>query len=290
MTDPTRFTAWQCHLHVPTSGDPFVIPWEDTGEAPPIPQPLLRALANAAAMPGLYASIASIKPADLLVQYFGEPVTSTKSSLVHALENSAHNQGAATETRDDDFTIIAEWRPNKNRTLDKPPENVPERKGNKGPRARMEGEFDHSLSRFEQLIERELESLPSDYQLRRQRLIQYFGVVRTLLGRALEPMLNAQAASMPHETYEDKKRLAKWVNAELQQIGGLALRCPRTKKPCFLMGNPGGTPGRGRFVFEYTDEQGKRHHPFTSVSLPRLVLMPDDLVRASYKFSATAAR
>ncbi len=123
--------------------------------------------------------------------------------------------------------------------------------------------------------------LPEDYDARRAALAEMFDTCRQQVAAGLEPAFNAKAKDTPHDTYEDKKTLAKWVNAELRRFG-LAIWSPRTGDRCFLMGNPGGTPGAGRFVLEYTDKQGKRQHPLTSVSLPHLDLMPDEMTRAPY--------
>ena len=109
------------------------------------------------------------------------------------------------------------------------------------------------------------------------------------MAAALEAAINAEAKLHPQETYEDKKALAKWVNAELRAFG-LAIKNPDGGKPCFIMGNPGGKPGFGRFLFEYTDDSGKRHHPLTSVTLPHLELVPEDLTRASYVHRSERSR
>jgi Ran GTPase-activating protein (RanGAP) involved in mRNA processing and transport len=121
--------------------------------------------------------------------------------------------------------------------------------------------------------------LPDEYEARRRVLCTLTDAVREQVRRAMEPALNQRAAALPQGTYDEKKELAKWVNGELRRFG-LAIRCKG--KRCFLMGNPGGQPGIGRFVLEYTDDQGKRHHPLTSVTLPHLELMLDDLERTAF--------
>ncbi len=126
------------------------------------------------------------------------------------------------------------------------------------------------------------DSGPRTYADYRAECERVFDGGREAVGRVLEPALNAEAQQRPRHTYEEKKELAKWINGELRRFG-LALKGPRTDRPCLLMGNPGGRPGFGRFVLEYTDEAGKRHHPLTSVELPGLTLMLDDLTRSSYQ-------
>ena len=51
--------------------------------------------------------------------------------------------------------------------------------------------------------------------------------------------------------------LAKWVNAELRKLG-LALVCPKTRRPAILLADPGGVPGVGRFQFQSETPEGRR--------------------------------
>lgn len=135
---------------------------------------------------------------------------------------------------------------------------------------------------FQQAIERVLAALPSGYEARRHGLTEISDTTRLAIARVLEPALNEEARKRPIASYDEKKELAKWINAELRRFG-LAIKNPRSGKPCLLMGNPGGKPGFGRFLLEYTDDIGKRHHPLTSVTLPYLELVPDELTRVSYE-------
>lgn len=121
---------------------------------------------------------------------------------------------------------------------------------------------------------------PANYEEVRADLLRLSDMTRHEVAQRLTPALNEHAAKMPHATYEEKKKLATWVNAELRRFG-LAVRSP-DGRPCLLKGNPGGQPGVGRFVFDFTDAAGRRHQPFSSVVLPRLELTLDDLTRAPY--------
>lgn len=134
---------------------------------------------------------------------------------------------------------------------------------------------------FDQAIGRKLPELPSEFEARRTTLRALHTAVREATASAFEPVLNTRAQAMPHESYEDKKALAKWVNAELRELG-LTLRCPKTGAPALLHGHPGGTPGVGRFHLEVTDDRGVRRRTVTSARLPHLVVRPDDLSRAPY--------
>ncbi len=120
-----------------------------------------------------------------------------------------------------------------------------------------------------------------EYSTLRSKLDGMFDHARQDLARQLAPALQKEALSRPHETYEQKKSLAKWINGELRRYG-LAIRCPRTGQPSLLLANAGGVAGIGRFHIEHTDSAGKRHRSVTSVTLPPLDLMTDDLSRAPY--------
>ncbi len=115
----------------------------------------------------------------------------------------------------------------------------------------------------------------------RERLAVMSDCVRGEIARILEPKLNEEAQRRPKSTYEEKKALAKWINAELRQFG-LALKAPGVEKPCILLAHPGNDPAVGRFQFDYTDDRGVRRRVGHSVPLPTLTLTLDDMTRAPY--------
>ena len=95
--------------------------------------------------------------------------------------------------------------------------------------------------------------------------------VRQRFAAELAPALNTRIQTMPHDTYEEKKELARWVNDQLEPLG-LAVQCPNTGLPAKLRGHAGNWPGVGRFAFEvYSD--GKRKTPSVSDKLPELTLI-----------------
>jgi hypothetical protein len=130
-------------------------------------------------------------------------------------------------------------------------------------------------------VDRFIRTLPDTYRPRRKSLENFSDSVRQKLATALEPSLNVYAVTLPQTTYEEKKALAKWVNAELRRFG-LALRCPGTNQPCLLQAYQGNHPEIGRFRFDFVDAEGHRRQPISSANLPRLELMLDDLTRAPY--------
>lgn len=132
-------------------------------------------------------------------------------------------------------------------------------------------------------------TLPSDYAERRSILAESHRVFREELVAALEPAINAHIKTLPQQTYDDKKELSKWVNAELRQFG-LSIRDPKSGNCCLLRGNTATDLHSGRFMLDYTDNLGKRHYPLTSVAIPQLTLMPDDLTRASYGTVSSRSR
>lgn len=87
----------------------------------------------------------------------------------------------------------------------------------------------------------------------------------------LELALNAHVGAMPHDDLDGMKKLAAFVNSELERFG-LAVQCPKTGLPAKLKATSGNYPGSGRFYFEvYID--GKRTTPTWSDVLPELVVI-----------------
>jgi len=138
------------------------------------------------------------------------------------------------------------------------------------------------VDEFDRQIGSKLDDLPTDFASRREALRALHTAARKAIAAAFEEVLNKEAASRPQSTYEEKKALARWLNAELREIG-LSIREPRSGRPCRIVGNPGGRPGHGRFLLEYLDDTGKRQNPLTSVALPHLELMVDDLSLGIYR-------
>jgi hypothetical protein len=137
------------------------------------------------------------------------------------------------------------------------------------------------LDEIKSQISSKLRALPHEFPVRRAVMRELHEVARELIAREFEACLNEEARSLPQSTYEEKKALAKWVNAELRELG-LALRCPKTRRPAILRGNTVGHSDAGRFHLEITDERGIRRRTVNSSTLPSLELCPDDLARAPY--------
>ena len=142
-------------------------------------------------------------------------------------------------------------------------------------------ETDERTEFLRAVLEELLGSLPSGYSARRTALAELSDVFRDAIARALEPALNEHLKAMPQATYDDKKDLAKYVNAELRRFG-LALRSRKTDHPTLLRCDPGRQMQEGRFQLDYIDAEGRRHRPENSSKLPYLNLMVDDLTRVPY--------
>ncbi len=133
------------------------------------------------------------------------------------------------------------------------------------------------VARLKSLLE-ESPATGVEFAALRGALREFNDLTRQELADRAEAPLNAWAQQQPQSTYEEKKSLAKSVNGELRLLG-LAIRCPRTGTPSLLLGNPGHNPVVGRFMLGHTDSLGRSQHTLTSVVLPHLTLMPDDLSR-----------
>jgi len=124
---------------------------------------------------------------------------------------------------------------------------------------------------WEAATEALLKALPDEYQPLTGKLADVDHIFRMALARRLEDAFNHQVGGMPAATYDDKRTLARWVNAELRRFG-LALVCPKSKRPSVLLADPGGTPGVGRFQFQSESPEGRKVRAYSSATLPRLEL------------------
>jgi hypothetical protein len=95
---------------------------------------------------------------------------------------------------------------------------------------------------------------------------------RREMAASLAPVLNAHIQAMPHDTYEEKKTISRWVNDELRRFD-LAIKCPKTGNPSTLLAGPFRDAEVGRFIIEHKTAEGKRVRSFTSTHLPILELM-----------------
>jgi hypothetical protein len=107
--------------------------------------------------------------------------------------------------------------------------------------------------------------------------------VKQQVAEKLAPALNARICEKPHDTLEQKKELARWVNEQLEPLG-LAVQEPKTGRPGKLRGARGNRP-TGCFEIEVKID-GKQEYPTTSDDLPELQLMdanPPEEVRSQYR-------
>lgn len=85
-----------------------------------------------------------------------------------------------------------------------------------------------------------------DYPAALQRLTAARDVFLSMLSTQLEHPLNAYAHSRPLSTFSDKSLIARQVNADLRQLS-LAIRCPKTQQPAYLVADHGKQRSTGRF-------------------------------------------
>jgi hypothetical protein len=124
---------------------------------------------------------------------------------------------------------------------------------------------------WETATEALLKTLPDGYLPLTGKLVDVDKTFRRAVASRLEEALNEQVSAMPAASYDDKRALARWVNAELRRFG-LALVCPKSRRPSVLLADPGGTPGAGRFQFQSESPEGRKVRAFSAAALPRLEL------------------
>lgn len=111
-----------------------------------------------------------------------------------------------------------------------------------------------------------------DYASLKARLDAENAAFRGKLAAELAPALNARIQEMPHETYEQKKALANWVNEQLDSLG-LAVKCPKTQLPARLHGDTGSWPEIGRFQFQVATGKGRPTRTVSTDKLPVIELV-----------------
>lgn len=120
-------------------------------------------------------------------------------------------------------------------------------------------------------LERGRATVPKDipYEEQAKEAARRSHAFRQQLAADLAPALNARIREkdMPHDTLDQKKELARWVNDQLEPLG-LAVQCPKTGHPAKLWGITGKYP----FCFEI-QRDGKRIKTAYSATLPELTLM-----------------
>jgi hypothetical protein len=112
---------------------------------------------------------------------------------------------------------------------------------------------------------------PTNYEVLAERLEE---ANRKLSGEIAARLLSALKAEMrsgrrPHETYEGKMELVRWVNAELRRFN-LAFRHPRTGRRATLRVQRGYRPETGYFELLGKDEGGG-HRTWTTPDLEALL-------------------
>ena len=117
-----------------------------------------------------------------------------------------------------------------------------------------------------------LATVPRDvpYEEQAEDAAQLNWAFRERLAERLAPTINAKMTTMPHETLDQKKELAKWVNAELRRFN-LAIKHPKTGTPCYLISDKGNHPQQGRFQLRAEGVEGK----VETFSTPKLEVLLD---------------
>ena len=131
------------------------------------------------------------------------------------------------------------------------------------------------------------------YGEKAEKLAELNHEFRQRIAAELAPALNAHIQALPHDDLDGKKKIAEFVNSELERFG-LAVKCPNTGLPAKLKASTGHWPGVGRFHFEvYVSE--KRKIPAYSDTLPELQLIdatpaPETQIAWQYKVGPKSHR
>src|SRR5665213_3834754 len=120
-----------------------------------------------------------------------------------------------------------------------------------------------------------MEALPDDCVACHARIEELSAAFRWEIAEAMQRRLNAHLKTLPHETFEERKLIASFVNMELRELG-LTIRCPKTGKPAILIADvKDAEHDKGRFRLQVCDEKGKNKRTVTCYGMIELELMPD---------------
>lgn len=111
-----------------------------------------------------------------------------------------------------------------------------------------------------------------DYERTARRLRLARETLHEEVAHQLEPVLNQHVQDMPKESFEEKRDLSRWLNAELRNQG-LAIRCPKTGKPAMLFADAGHDPSTGRFQLTLISDQDGRRRTKSSSELSEFELL-----------------
>lgn len=129
-------------------------------------------------------------------------------------------------------------------------------------------------ARHEQIRELLEKPADADYDRLIVELRELSELTRQEMAERLAPALTQRVKSMRQLTYEDKQRVATWINNEIRPLG-LAVKCPATGQPGILIVDLGGAAGDvSRFRVESHDASGKRIRKFLAGELHTIDLVP----------------
>jgi hypothetical protein len=99
-------------------------------------------------------------------------------------------------------------------------------------------------------------SKDSPYELLAARLDEETRAFRQQVASTILPALKEEMLLRKHATYDDKRELVKWVNAELRRFD-LTIKHPKTGNASSFVADTGNHPEEGRFQLRSEGEGGK---------------------------------
>jgi hypothetical protein len=118
------------------------------------------------------------------------------------------------------------------------------------------------------------EKLAAAYRIVAAEVDADIHTLRRQVATRLQPHFCAYVATLPQDTIDAKRSVAKWVSDEMRSRG-LALKCPNTGAASLLQVDPGDYPDVGRFQF-YHWEDGNQVKSASRTVLPSIEVVPAD--------------
>lgn len=133
---------------------------------------------------------------------------------------------------------------------------------------RVDGKENADLATVRKSVKAFLGTSEQSYHTLSQKAQNLLTVVREEIANTISVGFNETVSKLPQGDYEERKKVAHWVNNELR-LFGLGVRHPTHNHASVIYANP--THG-GRFHFAYRDDSGIRHAPGGPATLGHLEL------------------
>lgn len=137
----------------------------------------------------------------------------------------------------------------------------------------MEGDDEETTHRIRDIKTWLDEAVPTDLGTALSRAQEVQAALSSVIAARIAEPVNQRLAAMPHQHYQGKTAICRWLNGVLGTLH-LGVQCPRTTESGLLICDKGGNPNVGRFQIRVNQTGGERPVTFTTAHLPRFRFGP----------------